>query len=53
MPSGLNLSQIVLKERRFDIKLDREIARSDGLYIPFDIVINLHFLDIIEVVHDE
>ena len=53
MPSSLNFGQIVLKERRFNIKLDREIARGDGLYVPFNIVINLHFLDIIEVVHDE
>ena len=53
MPSGLNLSQIVLKERRFDIKLDREIACSDGLYIPFDIIINLDFLYVIEVINDE
>ena len=53
MPLSLDLSKIILKELRFDIKLDSEIARGDGLYIPFYVVINLHFLYIIEVIHDK
>ena len=53
MPPSLDLVKIVLKERRRDVKLNGEIARSDGLHIPFHVVIDLHFLDIIEVVHDE
>ena len=52
-PLVMLFRQVVLKELRLDVELNRVVASCDGLDIPLDIVVLLRLLDIIDIINDK